>query len=1003
MKVFATLAVALGFLALSTVLNGCSLATPDTHRLRIAVPGITPASAEAKAARAAMISNVSFLNKKMVRSGGGGGGGSSVPPADRSFFNCFGVTVTAPDIQDDRLPGCSQSVGPVGVLGGFGYLLGDSGYLEVKVPAGSGRLIRVFAIESKNGYCPSLDEIYKDGTDNLGEPYVVGRTTVDLLEDADVSIDLSYDPLHTERPFDCGDQGKHDVGIPLDHIVKGTFNQSYLPDLHVNLMHSSQVESNTSYLASLGAGMIPQSSSGNSQYTGAGDSYFFKASAAGEYPVVQLWWDVTSQTFNSDSTFEVSYRVGGYWSACHASNPAVLKTALMVSTGDRQDWDTHVRGVGSMRFVRDGSLYRKIQFSALSHLYALGGKKWIVAEVGGPIDEANPNSCAGDELAIVGANLYLYNTPPPMQINISPNNIGTSGSPFGPFYQGQRISLGIWGGLPSNSDGMSYTTSINPSLSLTPIAGLSSGNEPEYTISNSAAGLVSVSVSDSSGASYVSQTASVDLNVITPAPFLALRKDGDISVGQLGTKLSLVDGCNAATPLRIYGLNSSLDTTVPNLSVSKLMPWIDTSSVNWSTGVGIYNISFYKDSNCLTPIGTSSIDLGANSSADLIYLWISQNASSGSPVASGYITPHVNNYSGSFIVPFYFDVPVSTVTTVGPPGGRVGIRNIDAWVAGGSPPMNSTAVMQGAFHSGCNTTQLRAVLTDSSLSNEITNSNAGATPILVNLDPGGTAATNYYFLRYYSSSSCDLASEYINGQVSIDVGYSRSVPFYVAIEAFSPGFSAGGIKIAGTVGSGSNLLSNGMVISPLVESLGTPPYANTASTLTRYIDWPGATTSLLGWDSSAFGSATKIAVQFKLQGSPGTAYHRIKFGQSLLVTGSTTVSIYSDVGNAPSVLLAGASNTPVCDFSLGYGVNCEVTITSPSLSSSGVYWLVIDTGTGGANALWRGFQAGANISAITAALPYFAWSATGITGSWNVISSSTSGTKNFGLQFDSAP
>jgi hypothetical protein len=159
-------------------------------------------------------------------------------PESLDDFDCFALNILGSGIPtDSRLP--KQFQGSCGYPGELplGTYLGmvpmDGGEIEVNIPSGAKRTIQVQAFRSKDGTCPSLDQllaaypIHEDvkitsqgatggflpkpnathsptsggGAASapsdafpLSEPLEIGRTTIDISADMSVYIPIKYDP-----------------------------------------------------------------------------------------------------------------------------------------------------------------------------------------------------------------------------------------------------------------------------------------------------------------------------------------------------------------------------------------------------------------------------------------------------------------------------------------------------------------------------------------------------------------------------------------------------------------------------------------------------------------------------------------------------------------------------------------------------------------------------------------------------------------------------------------
>ncbi|MCM2278217.1 MAG: hypothetical protein NDJ89_09095 [Oligoflexia bacterium] len=123
-------------------------------------------------------------------------------PSSLSEFTCYGIEVSGPSIPADPRFNCTNSADGISKLGGLVPVSG--GVLEIEVPAGPARVVRVFALKNAIG-CPSLDTYFStpdEGGQDLGDPYLIAQATTDLFEDVELVLRAKYDPANPQRLFD---------------------------------------------------------------------------------------------------------------------------------------------------------------------------------------------------------------------------------------------------------------------------------------------------------------------------------------------------------------------------------------------------------------------------------------------------------------------------------------------------------------------------------------------------------------------------------------------------------------------------------------------------------------------------------------------------------------------------------------------------------------------------------------------------------------------------------
>ncbi len=202
--------------ALTLVASGavsCALDAPSTG-LTIRIPDLR----ESRVNASYLQPDRSFISPRL----GGDQSWLSVPnPTDWRAFSCYGVMVSAPDINDGYI--CSNFQGGPGMPsrpGHFGGLVSASGgTVQMKVASGSNRLIQLIGVMAgSSGVCPDLEEIGRmnklaeaTGTPgvhvDLGDPIELARTTKDIFADTTVTLAPTYDPANPAVMFKCNSNG----------------------------------------------------------------------------------------------------------------------------------------------------------------------------------------------------------------------------------------------------------------------------------------------------------------------------------------------------------------------------------------------------------------------------------------------------------------------------------------------------------------------------------------------------------------------------------------------------------------------------------------------------------------------------------------------------------------------------------------------------------------------------------------------------------------------------
>jgi hypothetical protein len=128
-------------------------------------------------------------------------------PAALVGINCFALNVVGSGIPVDTRFGCTKPEQGMGQMTGLSPVAG--GTIDAMVPAGASRTLQLIGFSSTLAVgCPVFDSSppQKAILDALGDPYLLGQTTVDVFSDQTVNIQAVFDP--TKKAFNnCGGGG----------------------------------------------------------------------------------------------------------------------------------------------------------------------------------------------------------------------------------------------------------------------------------------------------------------------------------------------------------------------------------------------------------------------------------------------------------------------------------------------------------------------------------------------------------------------------------------------------------------------------------------------------------------------------------------------------------------------------------------------------------------------------------------------------------------------------
>ncbi len=152
-------------------------------------------------------------------------------PTGISGMQCFALNITGSGLSADQRFGCTHANQNMGLMAGMAPIAG--GTVDALVPAGPARLIQLIGVQSSVG-CPSFDSLLNalnpndstsGGLDGVGEPYLLGSTTVDVFADTTVNIHAVFDP--NQKLFQgCGNSAPVVAATPSQQLTIGLINNS---------------------------------------------------------------------------------------------------------------------------------------------------------------------------------------------------------------------------------------------------------------------------------------------------------------------------------------------------------------------------------------------------------------------------------------------------------------------------------------------------------------------------------------------------------------------------------------------------------------------------------------------------------------------------------------------------------------------------------------------------------------------------------------------------------
>jgi hypothetical protein len=206
---------ALSALILAALMSSCSLkSNGQSQTLTIALPGanvaqnsILKSMTEWISLTWASITTATNLNND---------------PSALSDFDCFAVNVNGPGINLDPNVTCSDPADAPAIFGGF--VPNGNSSIDLDVPAGPGRVIKIMGVRSLIG-CPNFHDMVTNGAidfKSIGHFYEIGNTRQDIYNDATVTINATYNSASPTRAFSQCKSNNEDNGSHLWGVYAGT-------------------------------------------------------------------------------------------------------------------------------------------------------------------------------------------------------------------------------------------------------------------------------------------------------------------------------------------------------------------------------------------------------------------------------------------------------------------------------------------------------------------------------------------------------------------------------------------------------------------------------------------------------------------------------------------------------------------------------------------------------------------------------------------------------------
>lgn len=202
----------------AVLLSGCSMkGSSGTSTLSIPLPAISSSDR----------SMAQGMTERAVGNCTSNPNSNDCPPATWQGFNCFGVEVSGQGISRDPQFSCTGTEDQaVHILGGL--IPAGAGSIDLNVPSGPARLVRLFGVKTSSGVgCPDVNTFLKTNSvnDSIGSPFLLAETYTDIFDDTAVSMTVSYDPSNPQQLFpNCNNGNNNSSGPPSQLDVISSMN-----------------------------------------------------------------------------------------------------------------------------------------------------------------------------------------------------------------------------------------------------------------------------------------------------------------------------------------------------------------------------------------------------------------------------------------------------------------------------------------------------------------------------------------------------------------------------------------------------------------------------------------------------------------------------------------------------------------------------------------------------------------------------------------------------------
>lgn len=226
--------IAAGLAAVSTM-AGCSLKPIDKKYIRVEIPQTLPSSHRMQAQMQVMT----------------GYGNFEPTPTQLSDFTCLAINVTGPGIPQDGRVACYKPEDEIGSVGGTIYA-SNGGVIDLQVLAGPSRKVQLLGFMTTDGQCPLMDDVFNAFVESplsayyirgqLGKPYLLGESVIDLYDDQEVEIAASYDPMQPRSTLtSCGanESTPWMSSTPEVSVAVSTVYRGYLSDVASNSAYTT--------------------------------------------------------------------------------------------------------------------------------------------------------------------------------------------------------------------------------------------------------------------------------------------------------------------------------------------------------------------------------------------------------------------------------------------------------------------------------------------------------------------------------------------------------------------------------------------------------------------------------------------------------------------------------------------------------------------------------------------------------------------------------------------